>query len=78
MTDVGDSAWIIGNTGRVVPPKKSQALTNAYKDLIVLGAEGRSTLGKAARVRVMENFSLDFIVNQYEKLYEKVLVKSSN
>ncbi len=78
VTDVGDSAWIVGNTGRVVPPKNSQALTNAYKDLLVLGAEGRSALGKAARARVMENFSLDFIVNQYEKLYEKVLVKNSN
>ena len=70
VTDVGDSAWIIGNTGRVVPPRDSEALANAWKDLIELGAKGREALGKAARARIIEHFSLDAVVAQYERLYE--------
>jgi glycosyltransferase involved in cell wall biosynthesis len=70
VTDVGDSAWIVGNTGRIVPPRDSEALANAWKELIELGAEGREALGKAARARIIEHFSLDSVVAKYETLYE--------
>jgi glycosyltransferase involved in cell wall biosynthesis len=73
VTDVGDSAWIVGNTGRVVPPRNSEALANAWKDLIELSLEERGALGKAARARIIENFSLDSVVDQYENLYESFL-----
>jgi glycosyltransferase involved in cell wall biosynthesis len=70
VTDVGDSAWIVGNAGRVVPPRDSEALANAWKELIELGPEGRKALGKAARVRIIESFSLNSVVARYESLYE--------
>ena len=73
VTNVGDSAWIVGNTGRVVPPQNPEALANAWQELIVMGAEGREALGKAARARIIECFSLDSVVEQYEKLYENLL-----
>jgi glycosyltransferase involved in cell wall biosynthesis len=75
VTDVGDSAWIVGNTGRVVPPRDAKSLANAWKELIDLGAEGREALGKAARARIIECFSLDSVVDQYEALYESVSQK---
>lgn len=71
VTDVGDSRWIVGDTGRVVPPKNPEALANAWKELIELSSKGRESLGKAARQRIIEHFSLELIVEQYEKLYEK-------
>lgn len=70
VTDVGDSALIVGNTGKVVPPRDSLALANAWKDLINIGVEGREILGKAARDRIITSFSLESVVNRYEKLYE--------
>lgn len=76
VTDVGDSAFIVGDTGKVVPPKDSQALANSWKDLISIGAEGREALGKAARERIMTYFSLESVVNEYEKLYETALLKN--
>ncbi len=72
VTDVGDSAWIVDETGRVVPPRNPEALAIAWKELIDLGVEGRAVLGKAARARVIEHFSLDSVVGQYEALYESV------
>jgi glycosyltransferase involved in cell wall biosynthesis len=34
VTDVGDSAWIVGNKGVVVPPKNPEALKTAIDELI--------------------------------------------
>ena len=73
VTDVGDSAWIVGNTGKVVPPRDAIALANAWKDLISIGVEKRRKMGKMARIRVKEYFSLTNIAAQYEQLYTEVL-----
>jgi glycosyltransferase involved in cell wall biosynthesis len=77
VTDVGDSAWIVGDTGRVVPPQNALALANAWQELIKLGGEGRTAMGQAARLRIMRRFSLDAIVAQYELLYNSVLQEAS-
>lgn len=69
VTDVGDSSWIVGNTGKVVPPKNPAALADAWQELIEIGKSGRSVLGKAARARIQENFALDAVVAQYQALY---------
>lgn len=73
VTDVGDSAWIVGDTGKVVPPKNPEALANAWQALIDIGKESRESLGKAARARVIKCFSLDSIVAEYEALYDNIL-----
>jgi glycosyltransferase involved in cell wall biosynthesis len=72
VTDVGDSAWVVGATGRFVPPRNPQALAAAWQELIDLGAEGRAALGVAARKRAIDCFSLDLVVSEYEKLYESI------
>ncbi|ADE13880.1 glycosyl transferase group 1 [Nitrosococcus halophilus Nc 4] len=71
-TDVGDSAYLIGGTGKVVPPKDFRALAAAWQDLIAAGAKGRKQRGVKARERIIEHFSLSEIVRQYEKLYMEV------
>lgn len=73
VTDVGDSAYIVGNTGRVVAPGQAEELAWALQDIINLGPEGRSRLGVLARQRILEHFSLDKIIKQYEKTYLDIL-----
>lgn len=73
VTDVGDSAWIVGESGKVVEPRNPQALANAWNSLLNLTVQERIFLGKAARERVQKLFSLDSVVNQYESLYESIL-----
>jgi glycosyltransferase involved in cell wall biosynthesis len=75
VTDVGDSGWMVGDTGRVVPPKDPQALANAWQELIDLEAGEREALGKLARSRVIECFSLDSVVANYEQLYESAIAQ---
>ena len=73
VTDLGDSAWIVGDTGKVVPIKNPVALAEAWQEIIALGAEGRKTLGEAARSRIIDSFSLDSVVAQYESLYTSAI-----
>jgi glycosyltransferase involved in cell wall biosynthesis len=73
ITDVGDSAFIVGETGLVVPPRDPEALAQAWKKLIEMGPEGRQKLGETARKRILENFSLPDIVARYEALYKEVV-----
>jgi glycosyltransferase involved in cell wall biosynthesis len=76
VTDVGDSGWLVGNTGRIVTPGKPDELATAWKELLEMGSEERRALGMAARVRVADNFSLASIVNQYDELYVKTRAAS--
>jgi glycosyltransferase involved in cell wall biosynthesis len=75
VPDVGDSAWIVGNAGKVVPRSDPVALAAAWKSLIQLNQTDRQALGNLARQRVIENFSLKSVVKQYEDLYESCIAK---
>jgi glycosyltransferase involved in cell wall biosynthesis len=75
VTDVGDSAKLVGPTGLVVPPRNSDALAQALRELIRLGRDGRAKLGEAARERIRENFLLSSVIAQYEALYADILRK---
>lgn len=76
VTDVGDSAWIVGDAERVVPQRDSVALSTAWKSLIMLGRGERQALGIRARQRVIEKFSLESVVKQYEVLYESLIART--
>lgn len=72
VTNVGDSAYIVGDTGIVVPPKNPLAMAKAWEKLIKLSAEERKILGKLARKRIEDNFEISSVVNQYEALYNQL------
>jgi len=70
VTDVGDAARIVGETGKVVPPRSPEALADAWLALLALSADERARLGVAARRRIETSFALSEIVVQYEDLSE--------
>ena len=69
VTDVGDSARIVGETGRVVPPRNPDALAEAILELLELPGEERRGLGGLARDRIRKHYSIDKIATDYERLY---------
>jgi glycosyltransferase involved in cell wall biosynthesis len=73
VTDVGDSAWLVGETGRAVPCGDSDALSNAWREILELSPAERRRLGEAARNRMMQEFSLDLVVSRYEQLYWNIV-----
>jgi len=75
VTDVGDSAFIVGDTGLTVPPRDSRALADAWAEIYDMGEDARIILGKRARARICGSFEITDIVRRYEELYEDVLDK---
>ncbi|MCK4240970.1 MAG: glycosyltransferase [Candidatus Atribacteria bacterium] len=73
VTDIGDSAWIVGETGIVVKPGDRKAFTDTMITLIKMSSEERLKLGKLARNRIIEYFSINRVVKQYEDIYQNIL-----
>jgi len=71
-TNVGDSATIVGDTGRIVPVRNAPALANAVLELLKLPRESLVELGRAARQRVAARYSIRHIATQYAKLWKEV------
>lgn len=77
VTDVGDSALIVGDTGRVVAAGDMPGLAGAIMALLRLPAEEKATLGQRARTRVEEHYDIGHVVRLYENLYEQLLVNAT-
>jgi len=72
VTDVGDAAQIVGDTGPVVPAGDHHALADAWRGLVAEGADGRAERGRVARARIDSNFSLTRCVERYQEFFESI------
>ncbi len=72
VTDVGDSALLVGDTGLVVPKKDPQALCSAWRRLLDAGPDLRRAMGERARKRIMDHYSLPVMITRYEGLYRNL------
>jgi glycosyltransferase involved in cell wall biosynthesis len=69
VTDAGDAAEIVGDTGLVVPPEAPAALADAIERMVSLGRDVRQQRGTAARERIARSYSLERMVGAYSALY---------
>jgi glycosyltransferase involved in cell wall biosynthesis len=76
VTDVGDSAQIVGDAGVVVPPRDPVALADGVLRLLDMAPPARVALQNAARARIASEFSLDRAAAEYERLYADVARRS--
>jgi glycosyltransferase involved in cell wall biosynthesis len=72
VTDVGDCAYIVGDTGRVVATGDMAGLASAVVALLELPAVEKATLGENARARVAAHFEIGWVVSRYEESYESL------
>jgi glycosyltransferase involved in cell wall biosynthesis len=71
-TDVGEARAIIGDAGRVVPPRNAAALAAAVRELLDLAPSEMKALRLRARARICEHFTLQSTIAQYAALYENI------
>ena len=76
VTDVGDAANIVGETGWVVPSSNPLALANALQ--LALEDLGGSEMEwqqrcKDARARIRDNFSIQNMISSYHSIWEEAL-----
>ena len=76
VTDVGDSALVVGDTGWTVPPNDPSALVKAWNDFLGLPESERKSMGVKARQRICEHFSLDGMTAAYSRLYRDIIAQS--
>lgn len=72
VTDVGDSAAVLGPGGLAVPPADAPALAEAVAALLSLGASQRQATGAAGRDWVATHYSLDVMTARYASVYSRL------
>lgn len=71
-TDVGDCAYIIGDTGHVVQAGDMAGVAWGVAALLELPRAQRSALGEKARARVANYFEIGGVVRKYQETYESM------
>jgi len=72
VTDVGDAAAIVGDTGLVVPAGDARGLGEAWGALLAESAEERAERGRMARARVVERYSIGVVAGRYCGFWEEL------
>ncbi len=73
VTDVGESAKIVGDTGLVVAAQNPEALALSCEKIITLPESEKQKMGQSSRQRINDHYSIQSIARQYQSLYESML-----
>lgn len=73
VTDVGDSAEIVNETGYVVPVGDMHGLARCIIRLLNLDPGEKSKLGRQARARVEAKYEIGHVTRLYESLYDELV-----
>jgi glycosyltransferase involved in cell wall biosynthesis len=72
VTDVGDAALIVGDTGWVVPPRNSLALATAIEIALHETSDPAwRTRCNAVRSRIRYNFGIDQMIENYQRIWNE-------
>jgi glycosyltransferase involved in cell wall biosynthesis len=72
VTDAGDAAAIVSDTGIVVPRRDPMALAHGLQTMLSRGAAERSRLGELARQRIERHYSMEMISAQFDNIYNQL------
>ena len=75
-TDIGECSQIIGNYGLIVHINDENELENAINHIIIMPNNERYFLGMNARTRIIENYSIDAMIDKYRVLYQRASSKN--
>jgi glycosyltransferase involved in cell wall biosynthesis len=70
VTNVGDAAWMVAETGWVVAPNDAAALAAGMGEAIAVGLEQLAMRGKAARARMEAEMAIGAVALRYLALYQ--------
>lgn len=72
-TDVGDTAYIVGDFGITVPAQNAEKLADGILKVLALDPEALQTIKEGARQRIVDNFDIRKISAETSDLYQSIL-----
>ncbi len=78
VTDVGDAAMLVSDTGLVVPKENAMALAGGMARLLAMPLAERVKLGQRAKARIYSDFSMERARERFEALYLQMTRRESN
>jgi glycosyltransferase involved in cell wall biosynthesis len=75
VTDVGDAAMLVADTGVVVPKEDPALLAQGIEQILCMPLEARKELGNKAKERIRSTFSIEHVCEQFAQVYKSVLDK---
>jgi glycosyltransferase involved in cell wall biosynthesis len=73
VTDVGDAAMLVADTGLVVPREDSVALAEAVAQLVEMPASERKLRGQRARSRIHKEFTIERASERFASIYDLLI-----
>lgn len=74
VTDVGDSADIVGDSGRVVAIGDMTDLADNIVGILLLPASERQALGRIARERILTKYEIRNLTKRYQDIYVEMFI----
>lgn len=74
-TNVGDTKILIGDAGVVIDNYDGASIANGIEALYMAGRKAREGMGKLARNRIQENYSISSVSKRYIDLYCTIIIK---
>ena len=70
VTNIGDSAFIVGDTGEVVPARNPMALKDGMNRMLEQTEKGKMVLSQRCRERIVNEFSVEMMINRTVEVLE--------
>lgn len=68
-TDAGDSAYIVGNSGKIVPIGHLESLAKGVHEFLSMVPDRRDKYGAQAHNRIKKHFDISHIAKQYQNYF---------
>jgi glycosyltransferase involved in cell wall biosynthesis len=72
VTDVGDAALLVADTGVVVPKEDAPALAGGLERLLAMGPDARRSMGQRAQARIHAEFTVERSRERFEAIYQRL------
>ncbi len=69
VTDVGDSAIIVGETGSVVPPEDPQALADGWRSMLKRLNVNSYSVKEKARARIVSHYNREIFIQKTSRMF---------
>jgi glycosyltransferase involved in cell wall biosynthesis len=73
VTDVGDSAIIVGKAGIVVPPEDPQALADGWRSMLKHLNDKSYSIKEMARMRIVSHYNSEIFIQKMSKIFLSLL-----